>query len=1136
MKWFSNLKIGAKLMSCFILVALMCGAMGVYAISEIRSIAKSDVSNANTSVMIMFGAIVFVMIISILIGVFISRLITKPLKKVSYMIEEMTKGHLGERLKIDTNDEIGQMAKVIDNFADELKIKVIGAMDSISQGDMSMNIVIKDEKDEIAPALKKTIESIRALVEDVNMLSQAAIEGEFDTRADASRHKGDYKKVIEGVNGTLDTVVDKVVWYEAIIDAIPFPIHVTDNNMNWTYMNKSFEKLMIEQGVVRDRKSGYGLACSHAGATICNTSNCGIKQLLRGKAESFFEWCGMSNKQDTSYLKNRKGENIGYVEVVTDLTAIIRVSDYTKTEVKRLEENLKLLSQGKTDFDLNIGEADKYTAEVSKQFEGINNSLKDVKNAVDELINDSSMLSSSALEGKLGIRANAEKHGGDFKKIVEGVNATLDSVIGPLNVAAEYVDRISKGDMPPKIIEDYYGDFNAVKNNLNNCIDNITALLTDANMLSTEAMEGRFDTRADASKHQGDFKKVVEGVNGTLDTVVDKVVWYEAIIDAIPFPLHVTDNDMNWTYMNKSFEKLMIEQGVVRERKSGYGLACSHAGANICNTENCGIKQLLRGKAESFFEWCGMSNKQDTSYLKNKKGENIGYVEVVTDLTSIVRVSDYTKTEVKRLEENLKLLSKGKTAFDLKIKESDKYTVDVNEQFEGINNSLKDVKNAVDELIADASMLSVAALEGKLDTRADVEKHDGDFKRIVGGINDLVEAVVKPIKEVTSVMSEISQGNLGVSVNGDYKGEFGVLAQSVNSTAWDLKHVVGEISDVIGQISDGNLAIEDVKEFKGDFISISNSLNTIVESLNNVLGEMNTAAEQVSSGSNQVSSGSQALSQGTTEQASAIEELSSSITEIASQTKENASNANQANELSLKVKENAERGNKEMSDMLKSMGEINESSANISKIIKVIDEIAFQTNILALNAAVEAARAGQHGKGFAVVAEEVRNLAARSANAAKETTALIEGSIKKAEKGTDIANDTAKALYEIVDGVSKVTTLVAEIAAASNEQATGISQINLGLEQVSQVVQTNSATAEESAAASEELSSQAEILKDMVSKFKLKNGNMNFFEKETRGYRKKQSYNRNMDLSFKEVSVASNKPKIALSDKEFGKY
>lgn len=428
----------------------------------------------------------------------------------------------------------------------------------------------------------------------------------------------------------------------------------------------------------------------------------------------------------------------------------------------------------------------------------------------------------------------------------------------------------------------------------------------------------------------------------------------------------------------------------------------------------------------------------------------------------------------------MKKISQGDVSMNIEIEDAR------NEIAPAMKNTVETIRGLKDEV----QRLINAAIEGKLDVRADETKHSGDFRRIVEGVNELIEVMIKPIKEVTNVMSEMSQGNLDSSVNGEYKGEFGILATSVNNT---------------------------------------------IDSLNEVLNEINNASEQVFTGASEVSDGSQELSHGATEQASAIEELTASITEVAAQTKENAINANQAKDIALNVKENAEDGNKHMSEMLKSMGEINESSANISKIIKVIDDIAFQTNILALNAAVEAARAGQHGKGFAVVAEEVRNLAARSANAAKETTELIEGSIKKAEKGTDIANNTAKALDEIVEGISRAAKIVAEIAASSNEQATGISQINLGLEQVSQVVQTNSATSEESAAASEELSSQAQLLKEMVSSFKLKNNN-SYISSLNSKTKNKQYYSKENNMAIKEVAVTSNKPKIALSDNEFGKY
>lgn len=296
---------------------------------------------------------------------------------------------------------------------------------------------------------------------------------------------------------------------------------------------------------------------------------------------------------------------------------------------------------------------------------------------------------------------------------------------------------------------------------------------------------------------------------------------------------------------------------------------------------------------------------------------------------------------------------------------------------------------------------------------------------------------------------------------------------------------IEQVVNYANNIASGRLDDEIETNLKDEIGDLQKAFAKILESLNTTMKDINDAAEQVTTGSSQVSDGAQQLSQGSTEQASSIEEISASVTQIAEQTKDNAKNANEANRVTLEVKKNAAKGDSEMLNMLGSMKDINDSSQNISKIIKVIDDIAFQTNLLALNAAVEAARAGQHGKGFAVVAEEVRNLAARSANAAKETTTLIEGSMDKVNAGTKIAQETAKALDEIVKGVEKATEIVSQISSASNEQAAAIEQLNEGLNQVSKVVQNNSATAEESAAASEELSSQAVLLKEMVNRFKL---------------------------------------------------
>jgi len=402
-----------------------------------------------------------------------------------------------------------------------------------------------------------------------------------------------------------------------------------------------------------------------------------------------------------------------------------------------------------------------------------------------------------------------------------------------------------------------------------------------------------------------------------------------------------------------------------------------------------------------------------------------------------------------------------------------------NENFNNMKNGIKSVSERISKLINDAS-------DGELSSRIDVSRFAGGWAELASDLNKLMEAVVSPINEAKQVLGRVSEGNFDVKVTGNYKGDFLVIKNSINDTIQNIASYIDEISSVLSGLAANNLDQDIRRDYVGEFSGIKSALLNIISQFNKVISNIYATSDKVANGAKQISGSSMRLAEGATEQTSSIEQLNATIQTIDENTQQNATSAREAENLSDHSKKAAAIGNENMSRMVKSMDGIKDSSREISKIIKVIEDIAFQTNLLALNASVESARAGEHGKGFAVVADEVRNLAAKTQVSAKETAGLIAQSISKVSEGAEIAEHTAAALSTIVDDVTAVADIITSITKASDEQTTAIKDLLNGINHFTETVHDNSASSQESASASQVLSAQSDALKDMISGFRLK--------------------------------------------------
>ena len=833
-----------------------------------RSNENTAIANKNITILIVI--IVIVLLLSIFIGFFITNNI---------------KGQLG---------------------GDPLFVMEITNM--VAKGDLSMDIDIKGKKENsLIVSMKQMVDNIKNLTDDAFMLAKAATDGKLDTRADASKHQGDYKKIIDGVNNTLDAVIGPLNVAAEYIDRIAkgdIPPMITDNY---------------------------------------------------------------------------KGD-----------------------------------------------------------FNEIKNNLNTAIDAVSALVKDAKMLAKSAVEGKLDTRADISRHQGDFRAIVQGVNDTLDSVIGPLNVAAEYIDRIAKGDIPPLITDNYKGDFNEIKNNLNTAIDAVSALVKDAKMLAKSAVEGKLDTRADISRHQGDFRAIVQGVNDTLDSVIGPLNVAAEYIDRIAkgdIPPLITDN----------------YKGDFNEIKNNLNTAIDAVSALVKDAKML-AKSAVEGKLDTRAD------------ISRHQGDFRAIVQGVNDtLDSVIGPLNVAAEYIDRI-------AKG----DIPPLITDNYKGDFNE----IKNNLNTAIDAVSALVTDTKMLAKSAVEGKLDSRAEASRHHGDFRAIVQGVNDTLDAVIGPLNVAAEYVDRISKGDIPKKITDIYNGDFNEIKNNLNQCIDGLQGLV-EANNVLQQMSNNNFTSKVNGKYNGIFDEVGKAINVTINNLSAVIksiqetsltiansseelsavstqlvgnsdemlsqavsvsstmeqmttniNTMASAAEQMSANANTVSRASDQTSSNMDAVSSAVEEMSSSIKEI-------ANNANDAFSI-------AEKAVNMATEATSTMDRLGLAAKEIGKVTEVIKRIAEQTNLLALNATIEAASAGEAGKGFAVVANEIKELANQSAQAAGDIANRIEGMQGNAGEAVKVIVDISGIINKIGESVEIISHSVDEQKKAANDIAQNVTQSSDG--------------------------------------------------------------------------------------------
>jgi len=1011
------------------------------------------------------------------------------LKKVSAEVGVLIKAAADGELEKRADAEIFQgdwkilvkgVNDTVTNIVDPLMVTA-DYVDKVSKGVIPPEIstLYKGQYNLIKNNLNAVVKMMSELLGETDKLVKATVEGKLSTRGEAGKFAGGWGKLVGGVND--------------LVDAFVRPINVTAEYVDRISKGDIPPKIVdVYHGDFNEIKNNLN-ACIDTMSGLLSETDKLVKATVEGK---------LSTRGDEAKFAGGWGKLVGGVNNLVN--AFVGPINVTAEYVDRISKG-----------DIPPKIVDVYHGD----FNEIKNNLNACIDTMSGLLAETDKLVKATVEGKLSTRGDAGRFVGGWGKLVGGVNDLVDAFVRPINVTAEYVDRISKGDIPPRIVDVYQGDFNEIKNNLNACIDTMSGLLVETDKIAKSAADGELDKRADASKFVGGWNKLVSGVNDTITNIVDPLMVTADYVDKVSkgvIPPEITTvykgqyniikNNLNAVV--KMMSELLKETDVIIKAAADGELDKRADASKFLGGWNklvSGVNDTITNIVDPLMVTADYVDKVSKGVIPPEittvyKGQ---YNIIKTNLNAVVKMmSDLLK------ETDIIIKAAADGELD-KRADAAKFLGGWNQLVSGVNDTITNIVNplmvtadyvdkisqgnippqitdtykgqyneiklnlnkcvvAVNSLVADANLLSQAAVDGRLSTRADGSKHQGDFRKIVVGVNETLDAVIKPVQEAAGVLAELAKGDLTVRVKGEYEGDHAMIKDSINQMAESLDHALREVGEAVSATA--------------------------------------SASSQISSSTEEMAAGAQEQTSQAAEVASAVEEMTKTIVENsknASDTAGTAKEAKGAAEQGGKVVEETVAGMKQIADVVKksagTVQELGKSSDQIGEIIGVIDDIADQTNLLALNAAIEAARAGEQGRGFAVVADEVRKLAERTTKATKEIAGMIKkiqvdtkGAVdsmdegtKKVDAGIVLADKAGASLREIVGISQRVTDMVNQIAAASEEQSSASEQISKNVEGISSVTNESATGVQQIARAAEDLNRLTENLQTLVNKFKL---------------------------------------------------